>query len=70
MCTQHKVSKNPLVFIAAVMLVNAYSFSTLAHHIEKRSAVDRTVSSVSARGLRQAGVLPQVLVERCVHLLQ
>ena len=33
MCTQHNISKNPLFFIAAVMLVNAYSFNTLAHYI-------------------------------------
>jgi hypothetical protein len=70
MCKQHKISKNPLFFIGAVMLVNAYSFSTLEHHIEKRVAADHTVSTVSHRGLRDAGVLPQMLVKRGMDLLQ
>lgn len=59
MCTQHNIGKSPLFFIAAVMLVNAYSFSTLAHHIEKCAAGDRTVSAV--RHYRSSAVFPQVL---------
>ena len=58
MCTQHNI-KSPLFFIAAVMLVNAYSFSTLAHHIEKCAAGDRTVSSV--QHYRSSAVLSQAL---------
>jgi len=59
MCTRHNIRKNPLVFIAAVMLVNAYSFSTLAHHLEKRAADDRFVSS--ALHYRSRAVFPHVL---------
>jgi len=59
MCTQHNLSKNPLFFIAAVLLVNAYSFSTLAHHLEKRGVDDHP--GASAPHYRSRAVFPEVL---------
>ena len=62
--------KTKWVLIGAVLLLDLQSFTALTRHMETHGADDRIVSSAIHHNLRQAGVLPQMLVERGVHLLQ